>query len=113
MEEETTDEAAPHPYLPFGVGSFLEAAEFEGALLKGGGVAVEADRQFQCGFVLGVDDLFQGAVVFTAKISLVANNGLELSYEPVDDDAAQEQQQTEGGEEKPAVVHGGGVVDRF
>ncbi|MDB6058059.1 MAG: hypothetical protein JWO95_1903 [Verrucomicrobiales bacterium] len=84
---------------------FLEAAEFEGALLHCGGVAIQTDGQLKRCSVLGVDDLLERSVVFAAQIFVVGDYRLQLAHQPVDDEAANKEQEAECGEEKPAVVH--------
>ncbi|MDB6056458.1 MAG: hypothetical protein JWO95_302, partial [Verrucomicrobiales bacterium] len=91
----------------------LEAAEFEGALLQCGGVAIQTDGQLEGRSVLGVDDLLERGVVFASQVFVVGDYRLQLAHQPVDDEAANQQQEAEGGQEKPAVVHQGGVIDGF
>jgi len=92
-------------------GGFLEALEFEGAFVQGGGVAVYANGQFEPQFVLGFDHFGEGALMRLLRGFVVNDHRLQLLDEPVDDGATEDQEQEEGGQKEPPVVHAGRVVN--
>src|SRR5258707_1101612 len=94
-----------------GLTVFVDALEFEGAFLQGGGVAVDADGEFEGHLVLGFDDFGEGALMRFLGRLVICNDTLQLADEPPDSCAAEKQEQEERGQKKPAVVHPGGVVN--
>ena len=91
----------------------MEALEFEGAFVQGGGVAVYADGEFEGHLVLAFDDFRERAVVRFALGVVVGNYALQLLNEPPDDHGAKSEEEEKGGQKEPAVIHAGGVINRI
>ena len=73
--------------------TLLETPQFKRAFAQRLAVAVEADSKLHCGFILLLDDLRQGRVMFLSQFLVIGNHRLQLAHEPVNHhDSANEQQ---------------------